>query len=253
MKTHSVVALPLPGAPLHARIKGALRSKILDGGYPPLSRLPSESELGVLYQVSRITVRQALADLQREGLIFTQQGKGTFVSRPKAFQNVTTLMGFAESMSAMGLEVVNQLLDFRFVEAEPHVARRLDLAAGALVAEIHRVRLLDREPVSLEITYVPESLGRKLGQADLVTRDIFLVIENEAGTPLGHADLRIDATLADAQLALRLGIGEGAPVLRVERLTHDARGRPIDFEYLHFRADTFQYQLRVDRHRPQEP
>jgi GntR family transcriptional regulator len=148
--------------------------------------------------------------------------------------------------------VLNQLLDLRFVEPDAPVAQRLALPAGGKVAEIRRLRLLDREPVSLEITYVPEALGRKLAQADLATRDIFLIIENEGGLPLGHADLQIDATLADAELAAALRTAEGAPVLRIERLTHDAQGRPIDFEYLYFRAETFQYRLRVDRHRRQE-
>ncbi len=239
--------LDAPHVPLHARINQVLRTRILDGTYTPLAQMPSESVLGEMFGVSRITVRQALGSLQKEGLIFTLQGKGSFVSRPKAFQNVSSLMGFAESMSAMGYEVVNQLLGLRFAVAEPHVARRLQLAAGAPVAEIRRVRLLNREPVSLEVTYVPEALGRRLAAADLVTRDIFLIIENDCGTPLGHADLLIDATLADEELGGALRLAEGAPVLRIERLTYDARRQPIDFEYLYFRADNFQYRLRIDR------
>ena len=249
MKPNTAELIALPSAPLHAQVKNTLRARILDGTYAPLSQLPSESELGAAFGVSRITLRQALGALQREGLIYTLQGKGSFVSRPKAFQNVSSLMGFAESMSAQGHEVLNQLRGLRFIAAEREVARRLGLEDGAPVAEIRRVRLLDRAPVSLELTYVPAAIGRKLAQADLVTRDIFLILENECGLPLGNADMKIDATLADAELAEALGMSEGAPVLRIERLTHDAQGRPIDFEYLHFRADAFQYRLRVDRHR----
>jgi GntR family transcriptional regulator len=240
---------PAPTGPLHAQIKHRLRSSILDGSYPPLSQLPSESELVAAFGVSRITVRQALGDLQKEGLIYTLQGKGSFVSRPKAYQNVSHLQGFAESMSAMGYEVVNQLLDLRFIPAELDVARRLQLDVGATVAEVRRVRLLNREPVSLEISYLPEALGRRLAQADLVTRDIFLILENECERPLGHADLTIDATLADEEIANALRVREGAPVLRIERLTHDTQQQPIDYEHLYFRADTFQYRLRVDRQR----
>jgi GntR family transcriptional regulator len=239
----------LPHVPLHARIKHALRTRILDGTYPPLSQIPSESELGAMFGVSRITARQALGGLQKEGLIFTLQGKGSFVSRPKAFQNVSSLMGFAESMSAMGHEVVNQLLGLRVLAAEPHIARRLRLAEDVRVTEIRRIRLLDRAPVSLEVTYVPEALGHRLAAADLVTRDIFHIIENDCGTALGHADLVIDATLADRELANALRVTDGSPVLHIERLTHDAQGRPIDFEHLYFRADIFQYRLRIDRQR----
>ncbi|MEM5406291.1 MULTISPECIES: GntR family transcriptional regulator [Paraburkholderia] len=233
--------------PLYVQIKDTLRERILNGTYAPHSQMPSEHELCALFGVSRITVRQALGDLQKEGLVFRLHGKGTFVSRPKAFQNVTSLQGFAEAMSSMGYEIVNQLRSFRIVKADRHVAQRLNLPEGAPVAEIHRVRMLNREPVSLELTWVPEALGKRLANADLATRDIFLILENDCGVPLGHADVSIDAILADDDIARALRVEDGSPVLRIERLTHDASGNPIDYEYLYFRGDAFQYRLRVDR------
>ena len=233
--------------PLYVQIKDTLRERILNGTYAPHSQMPSEHELCALFGVSRITVRQALGDLQKEGLVFKLHGKGTFVSRPKAFQNVTSLQGFAEAMSSMGYEIVNQLRSFRIIKADRHVAQRLNLPEGTPVTEIHRVRMLNREPVSLELTWVPEALGKRLANADLATRDIFLILENDCGVPLGHADVSIDAILADDDIARALRVEDGSPVLRIERLTHDASGNPIDYEYLYFRGDAFQYRLRVDR------
>ena len=233
--------------PLYVQIKDTLRERILNGTYAPHSQMPSEHELCALFGVSRITVRQALGDLQKEGLVFRLHGKGTFVSKPKAFQNVTSLQGFAEAMSSMGYEIVNQLRSFRIIKADRHVAQRLNLPEGAPVAEIHRVRMLNREPVSLELTWVPEALGKRLANADLATRDIFLILENDCGVPLGHADVSIDAILADDDIARALRVEDGSPVLRIERLTHDASGNPLDYEYLYFRGDAFQYRLRVDR------
>lgn len=239
--------VPIRTTPLHTQLREALRARILDGSYDAHSQMPSESELCGMFSVSRITVRQALGDLQKEGLIFKIHGKGTFVSKPKAFQNVTSLQGFAEAMSSMGYEIVNQLLSFQTLPAEGIVATRLQLAAPALVTEIRRIRLLNREPVSLEVTYLPSAIGEPLRKADLITRDIFLILENDSGIALGHADISIDAILADDDLAQALRIEEGAPVLRIERLTHDDQGRPIDYELLYFRGDAFQYRLRVDR------
>jgi GntR family transcriptional regulator len=244
--------VPLSPQPLYAQIKDALRARILDGSYAPHSQMPSEHELCAMFDVSRITVRQALGDLQKEGLLFKLHGKGTFVSKPKAFQNVTSLQGFAEAMSSMGYEIVNQLRSFRIVKAERHVAAKLNLPEGAPVAEIHRVRLLNREPVSLELTWVPEAFGKRLANADLVTRDIFLILENDCGVPLGHADIAIDAILADDDIVDALRVEEGSPVLRIERLTHDAAGKPIDYEYLYFRGDAFQYRLRTDREKQRQ-
>lgn len=243
----SAKVLPLAAPPLYEQIKTELRSRILNGTYAAHSQMPSENDLCAMFDVSRITVRQALGDLQKEGLVFKLHGKGTFVSKPKAFQNVSALQGFAEAMSSMGYEIVNQLDHIRFTSANAQVAERLKLPEGARVAEIRRVRLLNREPVSLEITWVPEALGKRLANADLVTRDIFLILENDCAVPLGHADVSIDAILADEEIVEALNVEEGSPVLRIERLTHSADGTPIDFEYLYFRGDAFQYRFRIDR------
>ncbi|WP_175829672.1 GntR family transcriptional regulator [Burkholderia cepacia] len=245
--------VPLSVAPLYVQIKDTLRARILDGTYAPHSRMPSEHELCAAFGVSRITVRQALGDLQKEGLLFKLHGKGTFVSKPKAFQNVTSLQGFAEAMSSMGYEIVNQVRSVRTVKADRHLATKLNVPEGAPLVEIHRVRLLNREPVSLEQTWVPEALGKRLAGADLATRDIFLVLENDCGIPLGHADVSIDAILADDEIVDALQVEESSPVLRIERLTHDASGAPIDYEYLYFRGDAFQYRLRIDRQKTRKP
>ncbi|UEP47003.1 GntR family transcriptional regulator [Burkholderia ambifaria] len=245
--------VPLSAGPLYVQIKDILRARILDGTYAPHSRMPSEHELCAMFGVSRITVRQALGDLQKEGLLFKLHGKGTFVSKPKAFQNVTWLQGFAEAMSSMGYEIVNQLRSVRTVKADRHLATKLNVPEGAPLVEIHRVRLLNREPVSLEQTWVPEALGKRLAGADLATRDIFLILENDCGVPLGHADVSIDAILADDEIVDALRVEESSPVLRIERLTHDASGTPIDYEHLYFRGDAFQYRLRIDRQKAHQP
>ncbi|MBC3361862.1 GntR family transcriptional regulator [Pseudomonas sp. SWRI154] len=239
--------LSLSSVPLHTQLRDVLRSRILDAQYPQGSQMPSESELGALFSVSRITVRQALGDLQKEGLIFKIHGKGTFVAKPKTFQNVSTLQGLAESMTGRGFEVINRLRSFKFIAADKSVAERLKLAEGDVVAQIKRVRLINREPVSLEITYLPKALGERLEKADLVTRDIFLILENDCGLALGHADLAIDAVLADSDLCQALEVEPGSPIMRIERLTHGADGLPLDFEYLYYRGDAFQYRLRIDR------
>jgi GntR family transcriptional regulator len=80
-----------------------------------------------------------------------------------------------------------------------------------------------------------------------VTHDIFTLLENDLGIPLGAADIKLEAVLASDEVMHLLGMDDGEPVLRVERLTFDASGRPIDFEYLSYRGNAFQYQLRIER------
>jgi GntR family transcriptional regulator len=238
----------IPSA-LYAKIRDHLRKRILDGRLKPHDQLPSESELIEQFDVSRITVRQALSDLQKEGLIFKLHGKGSFVSKPKADQRLASLQGFAEAMSAAGHEIYNRVASLRNVPAQATVADKLRLAPRSRVTEIRRVRFLNRSPISFEVTYIPSDIGARLAKADLETRDIFLILENDFGIRLGNADLAIEAGLADAQVARHLRIQRDAPVLKIERLTHTADRRPLDFEYLFFRGDAFRYRLSINRSR----
>lgn len=233
--------------PLYSHIREALRARILDGSYKAHDQLPSESELTQSFKASRITVRQALSDLQKEGLIFKIHGKGAFVSKPKAFQELGRLQGFAEAMHVHGYETYNRLISLRHQRADKAVAAHLGLGGRASVTELRRVRFLNREPISLDVSYVPREIGERLAKEDLATRDIFHIIENDYGLALGNAELKIEATTADEPLAKLLAIEEGSPVLRIERLTRTLEGRPLDFEYLHYRGDAFQYRLRIER------
>lgn len=235
--------------PLYEQVKGQLQQKIQSGEYPALSQLPSENELSELFSVSRITIRQALHKLSQDGLIFKVHGKGTFVSKPKAYQNITQLQGFAEAMSSSGHHILNEVLSIELIEAPLKVVSKLKLAVRSQVAEIKRVRLLNNEPVSYELTYLPAEIGLQLQnkQVDLRVSDIFTAIEQDLSIPLGYADLNIDAIQADDELAQLLSVDIHTPILRVERLTHDANEHPIDYEYLYFSGESFQYQLRIFR------
>ncbi len=234
--------------PLYAQIKNDLRKRILDGTCAPHAQMPSESDLMESFKVSRITVRQALGDLQKEGLIFRIHGKGTFVCKQKAFQDIGRLQGFNEAMSRQGHETFNQVLGFRMLAATPEVADALRLAPLAQVCEIRRLRYLNREPLSVDVSYLPADIGMRLRNADLSTRDIFLILENDFGIGLGNADLRIESIGADAAMARDLRVEEGAPILRIERLTWSTDGSPIDYEHLFYRGDAFQYRVSIQRH-----
>lgn len=239
--------LRLSPQPMYAQIKEALRRRILDGSYQPHQQLPSEAELMASFNVSRITVRQALGDLQSENLIFKIHGKGTFVSKPKAFQELGQLEGFGEAMGRHGHETFNRVISLRTAKASVQVAERLGLKPGSGVTEIRRVRLLNREPISLDVSYFDRAIGDQLKRADLAQRDIFSILENQLALPLGQAELRIEAILADDSLAELLKVQPGSPVLKMERLTCTQDGRPIDYEFLYYRGDAFQYRMRIDR------
>ncbi|HSV80260.1 MAG TPA: GntR family transcriptional regulator [Ramlibacter sp.] len=233
--------------PLYAQIKEALRAKIIDGTYSAHARLPSESEMIRAFGVSRITVRQALNDLQKEGLLFKVHGKGTYVSKPKVAQELTHLQGFGEAMNRLGHETFSQVQTFEQVVGVAEICARLLLPPGAPLLEMRRIRYLDREPISVDHSYLPASIGARLSQASLRDRDLFSLLENELGHRLHSADVEIDATLATPELARNLRVANKAPVLRIERLTYATESRPLVYEHLHYRADKFKYKLKITR------
>ncbi|MBI3526087.1 MAG: GntR family transcriptional regulator [Betaproteobacteria bacterium] len=243
--TKKVVSLS--PVPLYTQIKEVLRTRILGGTYKPHQQIPSESEMMNSFGVSRITVRQALGDLQKEGMIFKIHGKGAFVSKPKAFQNIGQLQGFGEAMARMGYETFSQLVSIKTLAAGRAVGAKLKIKEREQVTELRRVRYLNREPISLDVSYLPKTIGDRLAKEDLAHRDIFLILENDYGLSLGQAELQIEAMLADDSLARLLKIEEGSPVLRIERLTFTAAGQPLDYEHLFYRGDAFQYRLRIER------
>lgn len=232
--------------PLYLQIKDTLKQRILEGIYAPHERLPSESELMALFKVSRITVRQALRDLHNEGLIFTSQGKGTFASKPKAVQDVHKLEGFGEAMAAKGYDISTRLIGIREVLPPKDVQEKLQLKSKERVVEVTRVRHLNREPISVDTSYFPLDIGSRLFGKDL-TVDIFPMLENQLGVMLGGADISLEARPADSEIANLLSLEVGNPVMWVERLTHDTNGRPIDYEYLAFRGDSYKYHFKVER------
>lgn len=237
---------PRSPQPLYVQIKETLKKQILDGHYVPHERLPSENELMQLFGVSRITVRQALRDLYNEKLVFSAQGKGTFVSKPKAVQDMQHLQGFGEAMHAKGYDTSARLIGVREIRANREIQEQLQLHSGQDVVEIRRVRYLNREPVSVDTSYFPAEIGRKLLGRDLSV-DIFPLLENQLGLDLGHAEVRLEARAADADTAHLLGIETGAPVMWVTRLTYTRGGEPLDYEYLAFKSESYQYRFIIDR------
>ncbi len=131
---------PASPIPLYSQVRDLLHTRILDGTYRSDGKMPSENDMVRGFGVSRITVRQALKDLQKEGLIFKIHGKGTFVARPKAVQNLMRLEDFGEATSAAGHETHSRVLGHRVLRPGDHISARLGLDDKREVMELRRIR-----------------------------------------------------------------------------------------------------------------
>ena len=133
--------------PMYVQIKEVLKQRILEGDYAIQEQLPSESEMMKVFGVSRITVRQAVRDLHTEDLVFSVQGKGTFVSRPKAVQDIQHLQGFGEAMGPQGYDTSTRVVGIQEVRAPQEVAEALKISQNSLVIELTRIRSLNQKPI----------------------------------------------------------------------------------------------------------
>jgi GntR family transcriptional regulator len=227
------------------RVADVLRRVVTDG--TPGRLLPSEDMLGAEHGVSRNAVRAALDLLRAEGLVERIQGTGTRVIGGALPHGIDTLRGFAETFEGCG-DVRNEVRLARLTPASAPVATRLEVAVGSDVLCLERRRLVDDHPVSLDLTFVVADLGEELLGCDLARRDVFVLLEQLAGQPLGQAELSIEATTADRSAADALEVAPGSPLLLVERLTRLEDGRPVDLEFLRLRGDRI--SLRGTTRRP---
>lgn len=233
--------------PLFQQVKESIRQKILDGTYAPHQKLPSERQMIGHYSVSRITIRQALSQLQQDGLIFKINGKGTFVSLPKAQFDVSTLKGFGESAARIGKQAFSKLISITTELPTDNVANCLELAGGPRVTKIRRLRYLNNQPLAYDITYAPISVSESFRNADLEQRDLFDVIENDCGIAIGSARVNLEAVHCDSKLAEFLNMEPGSPTLHIERTILDGAGKPLLYENLYYRGDRFRFGMEIER------
>ena len=162
---------------------------------------------------------------------------GTAVATPTFGHGLDRLAGLAEVLTGHGT-VTNEVLVAEVLAGPPAAVReRLQLRAGAPVVHIERVRHVDGVPLSLDTTYLTADVGSRVLRGDLVARDIFAMIEEATGGPLGRAEIEVHAANADPEPAARLDISPGAAIFAIRRLTRLADGTPVDTELLQIRAD----------------
>src|SRR5215469_8405675 len=234
-------------SPLYARVEGVLADEIADGGFKVGDQLPTEGSLLARFGVSRITVRRAIQNLVNRGLVEIRRGKGTFVAAPKITQDLTELSGFVEDMHAIGRKPTARVIAKEPVSADSTVANHLGLTKGERVIRIRRVRLADRVPLSFDETFLPLDIGKKIITDNLKVEPIFSLLERKYGVPLIEADYKLDAVLAESEVAAALRVKQGSPILRIERTSYSTGSRPVDYERLHYRGDLVRFATRLIR------
>jgi GntR family transcriptional regulator len=222
----------------HATIASTLREQIQSGALAAGSALPSEAQLSARYQVSRGTVRQALAALRAEGLISGGRGRPPTIARRMLAQSFDQLVSFSAWAQRQGRAPSARTLELARRPAGAEAALKLGLSPGAAVFEYTRVRLLDGEPVMIELSTFIEEVGRLLLDCDLDGGSAYAQLGNR-GVKFAEAHQSITAIAATAEQAALLGVARRAPLLEVRRHVFDPAGRPLEWSHDSYRGDAF--------------
>jgi len=241
-----VVLSKTEGIPHYVKIREALREAINQGEYTRGQKLPSEDELAAKYGVSRMTVRQGVADLIDAGLIYRRHGVGTFVAYPHVQRDHTRLSNFFETAASNGINVRVRLLHLEVFPARQKVANALDIPEGELVIRIETLRFADDLPVTVHDAHIPHSLFAKLLNENLETQHLWTLYE-QCGYRVKRAVQKLEAREADEELADLLEIEEGAPILFKERTVYAEDGTPIEFTYCYNRGDRYSLTVTLER------
>ena len=208
--------------------------------------IPSERQLCADLGVSRLTVRAALDDLVRDGMLIRRHGSGTFVSEPKIAQQLT-LTSFSEDMRRRGMVPGSRTLDLHVSPAGAHLGRLLHVSPSEPVVLIKRVRLADHETMAIETLHVRESLVPGLTASELEQRSFYDILQERFGIEIVGGLQTIEPTVTNEEESEALGVPLHSPAFLFERTTRSATGEIVEYVRSIYRGDRYKLVTELNR------
>ena len=232
--------------PLYYQLKEIFRSWITSGKFGENGRFPSEKELQERFGVSRMTVRRALSELVNEGFLIREQGRGSFVVRPRLQDQLRRLTSFTEDMQLRGLTTKSRILDFRLVHDE-EVARKMGVPENEELVQLRRLRLVEREAIAIQNAFIRHRFCPGILERGLLEGSLYKTLEEGYGLRLGRAIQTVEAKPADEYEARLLALEVGQPVLVLERLTFLVDGNPVEYVRSIYHGDRYRFTVELAR------
>ncbi|MEW6671351.1 MAG: GntR family transcriptional regulator [Thermodesulfobacteriota bacterium] len=220
-----------PILPVYHQIRRTIKHWILDKNYCPNDRIPPEQELASQFNVNRMTVRQALSSLVKEGLLIRKRGEGTFVT-----DNEELIRGLYLKHISMTNELFLPLVKAKTLSVvkteiapSPLIREKLELGNDdRYVIRIKRDRLVPEGSRAFTTNYLPLEIGRRLEETDLLQRPLSKIMEDDLKIKFIEAYQTIEASFADKEAAEHLGVPVGVPTLVTERIMYAEKGKPVE-------------------------
>ncbi|HHV65798.1 MAG TPA: GntR family transcriptional regulator [Peptococcaceae bacterium] len=241
--------MPENPLPLYLQLKELIAKQIKEGILRPGEKLSSERELCERYGVSRITVRQALNDLDKEGLIYRTHGKGTFVAQPKVEQELFTITPFQNSLLKKGFKPRTKLLEYQVIPNSYRISKTLNIPLVEQIVQLKLLGLDEETPMAYYNSYFPLDLGlkmQKLAEQASSEGESFTALDLYKKIPelkLGTISQTIEASIADSYIANILAIKKGSPIFIVESIIYTDKDEPIEMKTAVYRGDKYKFTV----------
>lgn len=231
--------------PAYYQVKIDIQERIRNDIYKVKEQLPTDMEFCELYQVSRITIRRALAELESEGYIERIQGKGSYVKFKEIKQNISKFYNFTDETIKMGYVPSSVFLKLELIEPNEEVREILDLEEREKVFLLERLRLADEMIAAYDRSFIPEKLIPGFKKEMLHEGSLYKSLQTNYGFVPNNSEETIEAVAIDEKDAMKMRIKVGSPQLLVKRVSF-CDDKKVEFNYRIVNSKVYKYKLKLD-------
>ncbi|WP_461240747.1 GntR family transcriptional regulator [Paucilactobacillus sp. N302-9] len=229
-------------SPVYIQIHNEIRKEIEEGKWKIGAKIPAERELATQFEVSRMTLRQAIQTLVDEGILERHVGSGTFVANRKVQEKMSGVTSFTDLMIAAGKEPSSKTISYHITTPSQSEADQLKLTGEQKVLRMERIRYGSGIPICYEIATIPAELIKNFSKQE-VTTSFYGTLEKKANLYPGRALQTVSAMSASEKTAEYLGIKRGDALLRLRQLSFLQDGRPFEYVHTQYVGDRFEFVL----------
>lgn len=234
--------------PMYQQIKNYLVGKIESKEYREGAKLPSERELSEKFQISRMTARNAILELVKEGYAYRDGARGTFVASKKVKRNLLSIAGFSEHLKELGVQDRrSEVVEFEIVEADAWLTSKVQVSLGSECYRMVRLRIGNGQPMAVEECYIPKSMAPTLGEHDFSKESLWKVLETEYGHRPTRTKASVEITHFNKREIQLMKLKDRAMGFKVTDTNYDQNDELLEYNISYYREDMFVFEYEILR------
>jgi GntR family transcriptional regulator len=230
--------------PKYIKIKKIIEDKINKGEYPSGEKIPSERQLCGMFNLSRMTARQAINELVKEGKVYREKGRGTFVSSPGFLQR--NVKSFTDTLKERGFVPNTKIIEFSTVYNLKEISSTMEVSYKTEFYKLKRLRLGNELPMALETVYIQKSRCPNLHQYD-VSKSLYEILESNYGYKIENISCDIDACIANNVTMNIFKMHKVRALLKITGISYLANNEKLFYEESYYRPDLYKYHVDIYR------